>query len=143
MFFELGRWRATWGSGRNRFSTESGKKNDFVFCSDLTFVASANVIKYVGAEPIFIDSEFKSWNMCPEALEKAFSRYIPKAVIITDIYGQSANYNKLLEICNKYNVPIVEDAAESLGAEYKKKKCGSFGVLSILSFNGNKILSNF
>ena len=117
------------------------KKNDFVFCSDLTFVASANAIAYLGAIPIFIDSEEKSWNMCPDSLKKAFKKFVPKAVIVTDIYGQSADYNQIVKICNKYNVPIIEDAAESLGASYDKKKCGSFGEMAIVSFNGNKIIT--
>ena len=117
------------------------KKNDFVFCSDLTFVASANAISYLGAIPIFIDSEEKSWNMCPDSLEEAFKKFSPKAVIVTDLYGQSADYHEILEICKKYNVPIIEDAAESLGASYGKKKCGSFGEMAIISFNGNKIIT--
>ena len=117
------------------------KKNDYVFCSDLTFVASANAISYLGAIPIFIDSEEKSWNMCPESLEEAFKKFSPKAVIVTDLYGQSADYYEILNICNRYNVPIIEDAAESLGASYGEKKCGSFGEMAILSFNGNKIIT--
>ena len=90
------------------------KKNDYVFCSDLTFVASANVIKYVGATPIFIDSNNYDLNICPESLELAFKKFSPKAVIVTNIYGQSANYIPIIEICKKYETPIVEDAAESL-----------------------------
>ena len=117
------------------------KKNDYVFCSDLTFVASANAISYLGAIPIFIDSEEKSWNMCPESLEEAFKKFSPKAVIVTDIYGQSADYYEILNICKRYNVPIIEDAAESLGASFGEKKCGSFGEMAILSFNGNKIIT--
>ena len=117
------------------------KKDDFVFCSDLTFVASANAISYLGAIPIFIDSEEKSWNMCPESLEKAFKKYYPKAVIVTDLYGQSADYYEILKICNKYSTPIIEDAAESLGASLGNKKCGSFGEMSVISFNGNKIIT--
>ena len=117
------------------------KKNDYVFCSDLTFVASANAISYLGAIPIFIDSEEKSWNMCPDSLEEAFKKFSPKAVIVTDIYGQSADYHEILNICKKHNVPIIEDAAESLGASYGEKKCGSFGEMAILSFNGNKIIT--
>ena len=117
------------------------KKNDYVFCSDLTFVASANAISYLGAIPIFIDSEEKSWNMCPDSLEEAFKKFSPKAVIVTDLYGQSADYYEILNICKRYNVPIIEDAAESLGASYGEKKCGSFGEMAILSFNGNKIIT--
>jgi pyridoxal phosphate-dependent aminotransferase EpsN len=122
------------------------KPGDTVFCSDLTFVASANVILYEKAIPVFIDSDLISWTMCPKALEKAFinsqkNDKLPKAVIVTDIYGQSANYDKLIEICDQYNVPVIEDAAEALGAEYKNKKCGSFGKMAILSFNGNKMIT--
>ncbi len=117
------------------------KKDDFVFCSDLTFVASANAISYLGAVPIFIDSEKKSWNMCPESLEKAFKKYAPKAVIVTVLYGQSANYYEILKICKKHSVPIIEDAAESLGASFGNNKCGSFGEMAIISFNGNKIIT--
>ena len=117
------------------------RRNDYIFCSDLTFVASANAISYLNAIPVFIDSEKKSWNMCPRALELAFEKYNPKAVIVTDIYGQSANYKEIVEICKKKNVFIIEDAAESLGAQYDGKKCGSFGDISILSFNGNKIIT--
>ena len=79
--------------------------------------------------------------MCAKSLNKAFKQYSPKAVIITNLYGQSANYNELIEICDKNNTPIIEDSAESLGAEYNNRKCGSFGTLSILSFNGNKIIT--
>ena len=97
------------------------KKGDLVFCSDLTFVASPNAINYIGAQPVFIDSDLSSWNMCAKSLDKAFKTYLPKAVIVTDIYGQSANYKDLEYICGKYRVPIIEDSAESLGAEYNKK----------------------
>ncbi len=117
------------------------KKGDFIFCSDLTFVATVNAIKYLDAIPIFIDCEGTAWNMCPEALVKGFKSYKPKAVIVTDLYGQSADYEAITKICNKFKTPIIEDAAESLGAEFKGKKCGSFGDLSILSFNGNKIIT--
>ena len=117
------------------------QKGDHVFCSDLTFVASANAIRYLNAIPVFIDAEPTSWNMSPSALEKAFESVLPKAVIVTDIYGQSANYKLIAEICDKHQTPIIEDAAESLGAEYNRKKCGSFGEMAILSFNGNKIIT--
>ena len=116
-------------------------KGDIVFCSDLTFIASANAINYIGAQPVFIDSDLSSWNMCAKSLDKAFKAYLPKAVIVTDIYGQSANYKDLIDVCGKYRVPIIEDSAESLGAEYYKQKCGSFGEISIISFNGNKIIT--
>jgi len=118
------------------------QKGDHVFCSDLTFVASANAIRYLNAIPVFIDAESTSWNMSPSALEKAFESVLPKAVIVTDIYGQSADYKLIAEICDKHQTPIIEDAAESLGAEYNRKKCGSFGEMAILSFNGNKIITS-
>ena len=117
------------------------KEGDHVFCSDLTFIASANAILYLGAIPIFIDSEELSWNMCPNSLEIAFKNHRPKAVVVTDLYGQSARYSQISSICNQQNVPIIEDAAESLGAEYNGKKCGSFGEMAVLSFNGNKIIT--
>ena len=115
--------------------------NDYVFCSDLTFIASANAIRYVNANPVFIDSDLDSWNMCSEALVQAFREFSPKAVIVTNIFGQSANYKKIAEICKNFETPIIEDSAESLGADYYGKKSGSFGDLSILSFNGNKIIT--
>lgn len=119
---------------------------DYVFCSDLTFAGSCNPILYQYANPVFIDSEPESWNMSPIALEKAFEwakkeNKMPKAVIIVDLYGQSADYDSLLPICEHYGVPVIEDAAEALGATYKGKKCGSFGHIGIFSFNGNKIIT--
>lgn len=121
-------------------------KGDCVFCSTLTFVASANPILYEGATPIFIDSEPSSWNMSPVALKRAFKEAekagsIPKAVIIVNLYGQSADMDPLLEICNEYNVPVIEDAAESLGATYKGRASGTIGKFGIYSFNGNKIIT--
>jgi pyridoxal phosphate-dependent aminotransferase EpsN len=122
------------------------QKGDIVFCSSLTFVASANPILYQGAEPVFIDSELETWDMSPLALEKALkeaaSAYkLPKAVIIVNLYGQSAKMDELAAICNKYHVPIIEDAAESLGSTYKGKASGTFGEFGIYSFNGNKIIT--
>jgi len=121
-------------------------RGDRVACSSLTFAASANPIFYQGAEPVFVDSEVASWNMSPDALERTLRDCqreggLPKAVIIVDLYGQSADYDRLLPICEKYGVPVVEDAAESLGAYYKGKPCASFGAMGILSFNGNKIIT--
>lgn len=121
-------------------------EGDVVFCSTLTFSATANPIIYQGAEPVFIDSEYKSWNMSPIALRKAFddakkNNKMPKAVIIVNLYGQSADYDKLKAICSKYNVPIIEDAAESLGATYKGVQSGTIGEIGIYSFNGNKIIT--
>ena len=123
-----------------------GKKDDLVFCSSLTFAASCNPIIYEGAIPVFIDSEADSYNMSPKALEKAFKyceeiNKMPKAVVIVNLYGQSADMYPLMELCKKYNVPIIEDAAESLGATYDGKKSGTFGDYGVFSFNGNKIIT--
>lgn len=119
---------------------------DEVFCSTLTFIGSANPILYLNAKPVFIDAEPDSWNMSAAALERAlFDRKktgrLPKALIVVNLYGQSANYDNILPLAESYNIPVIEDAAESLGAEYKGRKSGSFGDLSILSFNGNKIIT--
>lgn len=119
---------------------------DTVFCSTLTFIASANPILYLGATPVFIDSEESTWNMSPQALGRALSKSkendtLPKAVIIVNLYGQSARMDELMAICNEYDVPIIEDAAESLGSLYKGKYSGTFGKLGIYSFNGNKIIT--
>ena len=121
-------------------------RGDRVFCSTFTFAASANPIVYQGAEPIFIDSEPDSWNMSPYALERAFAAartegWMPRAVIVVNLYGQSADFDPICEICERHGVPIVEDAAESLGATYKARPSGQFGKLSVLSFNGNKIIT--
>lgn len=121
-------------------------EGDRVFCSSFTFIASANPIVYLGAEPVFIDSEPDSWNMSPAALSKAFEEAVrvgklPKAVIVVNLYGQSADMDPLLTIANRYQVPIVEDAAESLGATYKGRCSGTLGTLGIYSFNGNKIIT--
>ncbi len=120
--------------------------NDIVFCSSFTFIASANPIVYQGATPVFIDSEPNSWNMSPLALEKAFldadrNHRLPKAVIVVNLYGQSADMDAILAVCDRYDVPVVEDAAESLGATYKGKASGTFGKIGIYSFNGNKIIT--
>ena len=122
------------------------QKGDWVFCSSLTFAASANPILYEGARPVFIDSEPESWNMSPLALIKAMAEAkreyrLPKAVIIVNLYGQSADMDKLLPICESYGVPVIEDAAESLGATYRGKASGSFGKYGMFSFNGNKIIT--
>ncbi|WP_188454965.1 DegT/DnrJ/EryC1/StrS family aminotransferase [Virgibacillus oceani] len=120
--------------------------DDSVFCSSLTFVASVNPILYQGALPVLIDSELSTWNMSPKALKRALKEAykndkLPKAVIIVNLYGQSARMDELIEICDSYGVPIVEDAAESLGSEYKGGKSGTFGRYGIFSFNGNKIIT--
>lgn len=121
-------------------------KGDTVFCSTLTFVASANPILYQEAEPVFIDSEPMSWNMSPAALKQALvhaenTGKLPKAVIVVNLYGQNADMDLLLAICNEYNVPVIEDAAESLGATYRNKASGTFGKFGIYSFNGNKMIT--
>lgn len=123
-------------------------QGDIVFCSSLTFIGSVNPVLYLGATPVFIDSEPNSWNMSPVALEKAFlwaekAGKRPKAVIIVDLYGQSADFDSLLAICNCYGVPVVEDAAEAMGSTYKGKACGTLGKFGIYSFNGNKIITTF
>lgn len=122
------------------------EEGDIVLCSSLTFIASANPIIYEKAIPVFIDSEPNTWNMSPEALERAlihFSRknMKPKAIIIVNLYGQSARMDRITELCNKYEVPIIEDAAESLGAKYNSKSSGTFGKIGVYSFNGNKIIT--
>ncbi|MDU6295464.1 DegT/DnrJ/EryC1/StrS aminotransferase family protein [Clostridium celatum] len=121
-------------------------KGDLVFCSSLTFAASCNPIIYEGGQPVFIDSEIESLNMSPKALKKAFEFYEktgqrPKAVIVVHLYGQSADMDKIKEICDFYNTPIIEDAAESLGATYKGVMTGTIGKYGIYSFNGNKIIT--
>ncbi len=119
---------------------------DTVFCSSLTFVGSCNPILYCGARPVFIDSEPETWNLSPAALERALAwakreNRLPRCVIVVNLYGQSADMDILLPICEHYGVPILEDAAESLGARYKGRASGSFGRLAVYSFNGNKIIT--
>lgn len=117
-------------------------KDDIVFCSDLTFSATANPIIYQNAIPVFIDSDYETWNMDPNALEKAFNKYpSAKAVIVAHLYGLSADMDKIVEICNKYNAILIEDSAESLGTKYKNKYTGTIGDYGIFSFNGNKIIT--
>ena len=121
-------------------------KGDIVFCSSLTFCATSNPILYQDATPVFIDSEMESWNMSPTALEKAFKIYedkgtLPKAVLVVNLYGQTADFEKISEICKRYDVTLIEDSAESLGSTYHGKMSGSFVDLSIFSFNGNKIIT--
>lgn len=117
------------------------KKGDIVFCSDLTFIASANPIVYEGAIPVFIDSEEETGNMCPKALEKAFSKYKPKAVIVVQVYGAIANIDEIKAICDKHGTPIIEDSTEALGSTYKGQHAGTFGECGCFSFNGNKIIT--
>ncbi len=119
---------------------------DRVFCSTLTFAASAFPIVYQGAEPVFIDAEADTWNMCPVALGRAFedakrTGRMPKAVVVVNLYGQSADMDPIMALCDRYGVPILEDAAESLGAKYKDRHSGTFGRLGVFSFNGNKIIT--
>ena len=121
-------------------------EGDIVFCSTLTFSASCNPIVYLGATPVFIDSNKETWNMCPLSLALAFEEAVtqgklPKAVVVVNLYGQSADLDPIIELCQKYDVPILEDAAESLGATYKGRYSGTIGDIGIYSFNGNKIIT--
>jgi dTDP-4-amino-4,6-dideoxygalactose transaminase len=121
-------------------------KHDEVLTSTFSFVASANPITYCGATPIFIDSEKETWNMCPEALQEAIEDRIskgkkPKAIIVVHLYGMPAKMDEINEIASKYEIPVIEDAAEALGSTYKNQACGTFGRFGILSFNGNKIIT--
>lgn len=123
------------------------RKGDMVFCQSLTFSATANPIVYEGAIPVFIDSDMDSWNMDPEALRLAFEKYEkigkrPKAVIVVHLYGMCAHVEEIVKICRKYQVPLIEDAAESLGTTYHGKHTGTFGEYGIISFNGNKIITS-
>lgn len=122
------------------------KYDDEVICQSFTFSATANPITYVGAKPVFVDSEPETWNMCPKALETAINDRItkgkkPKAIIVVHLYGMPAKLNEITEIANRYEIPLIEDAAEALGSTFKGQKCGTFGEMSILSFNGNKIIT--
>ncbi|GEM02115.1 dTDP-4-amino-4,6-dideoxygalactose transaminase [Halolactibacillus halophilus] len=118
-------------------------EGDIVFCPTLTFSATANPIIYQNATPVFIDSDYETWNMDPKALEAAFEKYGDKvkAVLVVHLYGLSADMDKVMEICNKYDVTVIEDAAESLGAYYKGRHTGTFGEFGVFSFNGNKIIT--
>lgn len=126
-------------------SLEIGR-GDLVFCQDLTFSATVNPILYEGGIPVFIDSETDTWNMDPKALRKAFEKYQaeglkPKAVVVVHLYGMAAKLDEIQKICREYDVPLVEDAAESLGTNYKGKPTGTFGAYAAFSFNGNKIIT--
>lgn len=115
---------------------------DLVFCQSLTFSASANPVTYLGGKPVFIDSEGDTWNMDPAALKKAFELYgTPKAVVVVHLYGNPAKLEEITSLCRAHNVPLIEDAAEALGSAYGGQKCGTFGELGVLSFNGNKIIT--
>jgi dTDP-4-amino-4,6-dideoxygalactose transaminase len=115
---------------------------DVVLCSDLTFSATVNPISYESGIQVFVDSERDTWNMCPYALEEAFNKYPgAKAVAVAHLYGIPANIDRIRDICGLHKVPLIEDAAESMGALYRGKQTGSFGEISVLSFNGNKIIT--
>lgn len=123
------------------------KKGDEVICQSLTFAASCNPIVYAGANPVFVDSEPDTWNISPTILEEAIidrkratGKY-PKAIVVVHLYGMPAKMEEILSIAGKYEIPVVEDAAEALGAEYNGKKCGTLGQFGVLSFNGNKIIT--
>ena len=118
------------------------KIGDKVFCSDMTFAATVNPVVYEGGVPIFIDSEYETWNMDPQALKKAFELYPDvKVVVVANLYGTPAKLDEIKAICDKHNAILIEDAAESLGATYKRKQTGTFGEYSVISFNGNKIIT--
>jgi dTDP-4-amino-4,6-dideoxygalactose transaminase len=118
------------------------KEGDFVICQSLTFSATANPIIYEKAIPVFVDSDMQTWNMDPVALERALVKYPnAKAIIVVHLYGLSADLDKILDVCNRHNVPLIEDAAESLGTYYKGRHTGSFGEFGVFSFNGNKIIT--
>ena len=122
------------------------KRGDDVICQSFTFAASANPIIYQGANPIFVDSEIDTWNMCPKLLEECIIDRIssgekPKAIIAVHLYGMPFKADEILKVAQKYDIPVIEDSAEALGSSYKGKKCGLFGDISVLSFNGNKIIT--
>lgn len=118
------------------------KQGDIVFASSLTFAATCNPITYEKAVPVFIDSEYETWNMSPEALKKAYEKYPnPKAIVYAHLYGTPAKIDEIMAIANEHGTPVIEDAAEALGSTYKGKHCGTFGRLGIYSFNGNKIIT--
>ncbi|NEO39107.1 MAG: aminotransferase class I/II-fold pyridoxal phosphate-dependent enzyme [Moorea sp. SIOASIH] len=122
------------------------KSGDEVFCSTLTFIATASAITYLGAKPVFIDCDRTSWNMDPDLLRQALDwrarlGKLPKALVLVHLYGQSADIDPILEVCDRYEIPVIEDAAEALGATYKGRSPGTFGEIGIYSFNGNKIIT--
>ena len=131
------------GEGKKLGVSSKSGEQDIVFCPSLTFSATSNPIVYQNATPVFIDSDEHTWNMSPIALEKAFYEYKDriKAVIVVHLYGLSADLDKIIELCDKYNIPLIEDAAESLGTLYRGQYTGTFGKYGIFSFNGNKIIT--
>lgn len=126
------------------------RPGDFVICQSFTFSASANPIGYLGAIPVFVDSEPETWNLCPQALEDAVKacingkwgeRKLPKAIVYVDLYGMPARVETISEVAGRFGIPLIEDAAEALGSRFKGNKCGTFGKIGIYSFNGNKIIT--
>lgn len=118
------------------------KRGDIVFCSDMTFAATVNPVSYEGGVQVYIDSDRETWNMDPVALERAFEKYPDtKVVMLAHLYGTPAKMDEIMEICQRHNAILIEDAAEALSASYKGRKCGTFGKYNILSFNGNKIIT--
>ena len=118
------------------------KQGDKVFCTDMTFAATVNPVLYEKAEPVFIDTEYDTWNMDPKALERAFQLHPEvKVVVIANLYGTPAKYDEIHEICERHGAVIIEDAAESMGATYKGRQTGTFGKYNVISFNGNKIIT--
>jgi dTDP-4-amino-4,6-dideoxygalactose transaminase len=123
------------------------KAGDEVICQSMTFSASANPITYLGAKPVFVDSELETWNICPVQLERAIEDRIkvtgkkPKAIIAVHLYGMPYKVDEVMAVANRYQIPVIEDAAEALGSTYKGEGCGTFGVMGVLSFNGNKIIT--
>jgi dTDP-4-amino-4,6-dideoxygalactose transaminase len=122
------------------------KAGDEVICQSLTFSASANPILYLGATPVFVDSEYDTWNICPQSLEKAIQDRIakgkkPKVIVAVHLYGVPYKIEEIRAIADRYEIPILEDSAEAIGSSYKGQKCGTFGEIGILSFNGNKVIT--
>lgn len=123
------------------------KAGDEVICQSMTFSASANPITYLGAKPVFVDSELETWNICPVQLERAIEDRIkvtgkkPKAIIAVHLYGMPYKVDEVMAVANRYQIPVIEDAAEALGSTYNGEGCGTFGVMGVLSFNGNKIIT--
>ena len=128
-----------YGMPKVGYGALEGKK---VFCSDMTFAATVNPVVYEGGIPVFIDSEYETWNMDPKALEKAFEIYSEvKVVVIANLYGTPSKLDEIKAVCDKHSAILIEDAAESLGATYKGQQTGTFGKYNIISFNGNKIIT--
>lgn len=118
------------------------KRGEKVFCSDMTFSATVNPIVYEGGEPVFIDSEYKTWNLDPQALDKAFELFPDtRVVVVANLYGIPAQFAEIKKICDEHNAILIEDAAESFGASYKGTQTGAFGLFNAISFNGNKIIT--